>query len=268
MVSAPEQTLQHFNQAADLYEKSAGGCTRELADRSIDLLPEILPDSVVLDNACGSGVVTLEALRREPSVRIHAVDYAPKMVEMVRSRFADSPNVTCDEMAGEFLTFPDDTFTHSITSLGIQFFTDPVKGAHQIFRTLKSGGTAVVTTWEELGYLPAMHKSQLTVRPNDTPFKVPIPEVWFQQTHVEKTMRDAGFKDVKIVIAEVYFTVESLPILFDTFVPWLADWSEAEKAQMKSLLVGNALEIAVRIRRDGQELLGIPMKAIVAVCKK
>ncbi|KAF2186088.1 S-adenosyl-L-methionine-dependent methyltransferase, partial [Zopfia rhizophila CBS 207.26] len=139
-----EHALGHFEQAADLYDKTTGGSTRDVAIRALDLLPAVAPDSIVLDNACGTGVVTSEVLRREPTARVHAVDFAANMVEMARARFSGKSNVACAQMAGEALTFADCTFTHSITNFALHLFGDASKGAEHIYRTLKPGGAAVV----------------------------------------------------------------------------------------------------------------------------
>ena len=65
-VSAPPKTaLEQFNLEALHYEGFVAGCTREVAEQVVsDLLPGINPDSVILDNACGTGIV-IDVLLKE-----------------------------------------------------------------------------------------------------------------------------------------------------------------------------------------------------------
>ncbi|KAF2185791.1 S-adenosyl-L-methionine-dependent methyltransferase [Zopfia rhizophila CBS 207.26] len=251
-----EHALGHFEQAADLYDKTTGGSTRDVAIRALDLLPAVAPDSIVLDNACGTGVVTSEVLRREPTARVHAVDFAANMQRRLRPDGRRGPHVA------------DCTFTHSITNFALHLFGDASKGAEHIYRTLKPGGAAVVTTWEELGYIPPLQKAQLGVRPGSTPFRIPIPDVWFQAEHLEETMKDGGFEDVEVVPMEVYYAIDSLPALYESFRHFFTGLTEEQISQMEKLFMGNARADGVIFQQDGQELLGLRMKAHVAVCKK
>jgi ubiquinone/menaquinone biosynthesis C-methylase UbiE len=49
------------------------------------------------------------------------------------------------------LTFPDEMFTHSFTNFAIFSLPDneAARAASHIYRTLKPGGTAAITTWAE-----------------------------------------------------------------------------------------------------------------------
>ena len=95
-------------------------------------------------------------------------------------------------MPGEKLGFPDDHFTHSITNQGIMFFKDGEQGAREIQRTLKSGGTAVVTTWKQLGYMGLVQQALKIVTPEAPPFQIPISQSWSQAAFLEKTLQEAG----------------------------------------------------------------------------
>src|SRR5690606_8037008 len=119
------------------------------------------PDAHLLDNACGPGIVTEEIAKRCATKgaafpTVSAVDAAQKMVDLGRKRFEGTEHaakVTFQQMPGEELDFPDGTFSHSVTNLGILFFADGDAGAREIYRTLKPGGVAVVTSWAGLSYL-------------------------------------------------------------------------------------------------------------------
>ncbi|OBR06380.1 Methyltransferase type 11 [Colletotrichum higginsianum IMI 349063] len=268
--------LAHFDDSAQSYEKNTGGCTRELAERILPFLDDVTADSVVLDNACGSGIVTDVLLRHfsaAPPPRIFATDGAPKMVELVRGRFSGDEGVTAAVMPGEALDVADATFTHSVTSLGLMFFADPAKGAAEIYRTLKPGGTAVVTGWEELGYVPIVREVQREIRPADEPFSYPIGADWFDPAHTERVMRAAGFEDVEMRSELVYWadkTAEEVVSFIAEMFGSIAfkDWDDAEKKRAEGVLTQVVKGSTVDIERDGAKWVGIKMKAIVAVCRK
>ncbi|PQE29712.1 zinc cadmium resistance protein [Rutstroemia sp. NJR-2017a WRK4] len=136
----PITPLDYFNLSAKTYEDGTGGCTRGLAQHCLPLLPPLTPDSIVLDNACGSGIVTDLILHvTGPKIRltIHTVDGPPNMVEIATERFVAVEIVRVTLMLAEELKFPNDTFTCSITNLGLPFFNNSDQGAKEIFRTLK-----------------------------------------------------------------------------------------------------------------------------------
>ncbi|KAF2249931.1 hypothetical protein BU26DRAFT_518433 [Trematosphaeria pertusa] len=83
----PKTALEAFNAKAESYEASTGGCTRELARHLLEISPPFTASSVVLDNACGTGIVAQEILLHASSASqtpplIHAVDGAPRMIEV------------------------------------------------------------------------------------------------------------------------------------------------------------------------------------------
>jgi ubiquinone/menaquinone biosynthesis C-methylase UbiE len=59
--------------------------------------------------------------------------------------------VQSEVMDAQELKYPDDKFTHSFTNFALMAIPDPAKAAKQIYRTLKPGGTAALTTWKQLG---------------------------------------------------------------------------------------------------------------------
>ncbi|KAF5717574.1 ubiquinone menaquinone biosynthesis methyltransferase ubiE [Fusarium mundagurra] len=140
MSSAPKLTpTEYFNKTAEKYEAATGGATRELAHHAISSIAALKPltsESKILDNVCGTGIVTDSILKSGIQPEIHAVDVAENMIRIARERFSSHPNVHTAVMRGEELSFPDDIFTHSITNLGLMYFTDASKGAREIARTL------------------------------------------------------------------------------------------------------------------------------------
>jgi ubiquinone/menaquinone biosynthesis C-methylase UbiE len=141
-----------------MYDRMASGCTRTVAQQFLpDLSPPITSSSYILDNACGTGLVTRLIKSQQPSVRIKCADLAPGVLDVVKAHIAENK---WDDVDTEVLdvrdlkTLGDETFTHVITNFGLSPTPDdldgPMKAAAEIFRVLKKGGVCVVTTWASI----------------------------------------------------------------------------------------------------------------------
>jgi ubiquinone/menaquinone biosynthesis C-methylase UbiE len=277
---------KQFEATAAQYDKVTGGCTRDVA-RQLLALPQLLSSSpcsildagaaVILDSACGTGIVAEEILALQPNARIMAVDAGPNMVQMAESKpsLAAAPNVTFGVMPGEKLDFPDSTFTHSITNLGILFYKSAADGARELYRTLKPGGVAVVTSWSSIGYLEAIQATQEDARPHDEPFKLPVSEEWLKPSHVERVMKEnGGFPHVEMLTRKAHFGAATKDELVDIMIAFLKgilwsslpeDGQEAFKEAVRRHFPSRAVPYTMI---DGRPGFGYPLEAIVAVCRK
>lgn len=77
-----------FDRTSDIYERMTGGCTREVAKFILTLDLQVNSSSVVLDNACGTGIITEEILKQYPYTKpkLFAADLAPSMIESSAQR--------------------------------------------------------------------------------------------------------------------------------------------------------------------------------------
>ncbi|KAG9255682.1 S-adenosyl-L-methionine-dependent methyltransferase [Emericellopsis atlantica] len=277
--SQPMDGAATFNQMAADYDALIGGATRALFQHVLTLMNTIKPmdsSSVVLDNACGTCVVTAEILAQAPDVRLHAVDVAPNMVQLAKAKFGDRDNVRLAVMPGEQLDFPDDTFTHSVTNLGILFFESPAKGAREIYRTLQPGGVAAVTSWARLGnFEDAINPAQRAARPNEPVLhRLPIKPEWFDAEHAGQVMRDAGFEDVRVSTKQVRYGAATREALVSVIVrsgrqTFLKDYTEGElKVYEEALDQAMETKGARYTMPDGQPGWGVTMDGIVVVCCK
>lgn len=288
--------IDRFNSVAYTYESSTGDCTRELA-RAILSHPRVAqagaPGTVVLDNACGTAIVAEEIIYQHrndevsetvaPAV-IYAVDPAPNMVAIAQGKLEimtgseaqnRAPiNFMTKVMAGERLEFDDNTFTHSITNLGILFFQDGMTGATELRRTLVPGGVAVVTSWQDLGYFDTVFKpAHSEMRPRDPPLNLPISADWFSASYLKLLLECAGFHDVQVSTRKVHHGAQTLEKLVDSLMGtscavW-KNWSDADVRKFRGHVREMATPLAERyIMPDGNPGFGIPMKASVAVCFK
>ncbi|KAI1038587.1 hypothetical protein LB505_007570 [Fusarium chuoi] len=181
MSFAPELTrTEQFNKTVEMHEATTGAATRELANHAISSIAVQNPmpsESKILDSAWGTGIVTDIILKTGIKPEIHAVDVAENMVSITREQSSAYTNVQTTVMTGKELSFPDDTFTHSITNLGLMCFTDAGKGAREIARPLHPDGRAVVTCWTVMGHIKIIQEVQAQIRPDETPSKPPVPDI-------------------------------------------------------------------------------------------
>lgn len=127
---------------------------RQLAPARAALLTAaaLVPGQHVLDAACGTGLVTLEAARVVGSHgRVVGIDLAGQMVAAVRQRseLLGLSNVTAARMDAERLELPDASFDVALCALGLMYMPDPRLAVRQMRRVLRPEGRLVMATWGE-----------------------------------------------------------------------------------------------------------------------
>lgn len=283
MTSAPQPGTAGaaFNKSSDVYERMTGGCTREVAKFLLMLSPKVDSSSVILDNACGTGIMTEEILSRSPDAhpKVFAADIAPAMIANFKDKATrkgwmnedgreHEQTLVMSVISAEELPYPDNTFTHSYTNLGFPFFQDSAKAASHVHRTLRPGGVAFVSTWNMLGYLPPIHKAQRAVRPNDPVWEPPMPKIWCTKEKLEAVLQAGGFQagDIQIQAKSVRYGGENLEDFLDIMTSAFGgyvtkDWSESEKTQW-------AKELRESLTKEERDKAGVEMVAWVAVARK
>lgn len=210
--------FNHGPSASDFartYNARTGGCNLHLATHLISLVKHHFPPLSattiasplrILDNACGPLVLTTALLddddvRACAGVEIDAVDVNAAFVannQLLIDAMEIRPGVKVATavMDGMDLGFPDSTFDVSFTSLAIFAFPDPVLGARELYRTLKPGGVAALTTWKRVGWLPLLHEVERLVRPGGEVTGFPFLEPWTVAGKLASTLREGGFEHV------------------------------------------------------------------------
>jgi ubiquinone/menaquinone biosynthesis C-methylase UbiE len=136
------------------YERMLGNCTRILAAQMILTVdPPITSSSYILDNSCGPGIVSEQIKLLHPDTKIMAADLAPEMIDQVQQAIKAND---WSSMQTEILDIrdlsilKDDSFTYVITNFGLPFPADLGSGpkiTKEMFRILKMGGVALISTW-------------------------------------------------------------------------------------------------------------------------
>ncbi|MFM2244087.1 MAG: hypothetical protein RL071_161 [Pseudomonadota bacterium] len=130
------EVLAHFTARAAHYDRSSAWCTDdELGARTV-ALADAAPDHVLLDVACGTGLV---ARRFKGQVaQVIGVDLTPAMYAQAAphlDQFLAGP--------GEALPLPDQSVDRVTCRQGVQFMDDAAAAA-EMFRVLRPGGKVLL----------------------------------------------------------------------------------------------------------------------------
>lgn len=198
---------------ANLYSSLVKNTTLDVASHAFDLLGPVDPGAVVHDNGCGCLEATRALLSKTwgKDITIEATDVDPAMLERARE-IAQSEkwsNVHVSSVPAEQLSFPDGHFSQSISNILI-FMTrnDGLDSAKEIFRTLKPGGRAAVTTWATMPHGKAVDEVHHALRGDDAEIMFAMPERWWTASHLESVMRQGGFDKTEVKTCEVELRIE------------------------------------------------------------
>lgn len=145
-MSAPTlDTPQNWSAAADAYsERVAPRLTQPFADALAECLaPD--PAARMLEVGAGSGALTQVLASRAGSLL--AIDFAPRMIEILKERMAGAAHVTCEVMDGQSLPLEDDSFDCAAAAFALMLFADRAAGFSELNRVVKPGGRVMVANW-------------------------------------------------------------------------------------------------------------------------
>lgn len=99
-------------------------------------------ESFLLDVACGTGDVAIEA-KRQGVQKIVGADFSHNMLSLFnkKSKWIIGSNV---QMVAEQMPFRDNTFTNITVAFGVRNFYDIQQGFNSFYRVLKPGGKATI----------------------------------------------------------------------------------------------------------------------------
>jgi SAM-dependent methyltransferase len=151
------------------------------------------PGSRVVDIACGPG--TLAALAGRAGHAVDAIDFSPRMIELLRARAL--ANVTAHVGDGQALPFADGAHGAAFSMFGLIFFPDRAKGLAEMRRVLAPGARAVVSSWQPADQVPALAAVFRTLR-EQLPQLPPPAEMPFGTVDACRTELETTFCDVEV----------------------------------------------------------------------
>ncbi len=199
-----------WDRVADGYETSARPVFAEFADAAMHIA-NVQPGQSVADIACGPG--TLTSLLAERGARVCAIDFSPRMLRILETNLArdDTDGVSIHHGDGQALPFAEDQFDAAFSLFGLMFFPDRPKGYAEMFRTLRKGGTACVSSWARLSLCPLFDVMAQTMTRLDPSRRPPTYDIGSLENPdvLAAEMRAAGFVDVTVHRAEREFGFSS-----------------------------------------------------------
>ncbi|KAH8926941.1 S-adenosyl-L-methionine-dependent methyltransferase [Atractiella rhizophila] len=239
--SKPE-VAQQFRKFEGL---TASAGVRLLEQSGILSLPLPSPENLkILDNACGTGVITAAIKNEEvfKDVEVTAADISEPMITIVKQRIEEEgwSKVQTAILDVMDLELPSDHFSHTITNFCISTVPHPMKALQETIRVTKPGGIIGFTTWNHIGWFPPV-KEAVSRLPGSLPLADPnINWIktgdWHSTEWVANLLRSPPFslEDVdvqffpcmmKVDSAHAYVYENTMILNFITM-----QWSEEQKA--------------------------------------
>ncbi|KAI5481334.1 COQ5 family methyltransferase [Pseudohyphozyma bogoriensis] len=133
------------------------------------LLPCPPENTVLLDNACGAGIVTFNLLKELEApyegLKVVAGDLENNMVAAVQARVKEhgwEKAVEAKVLDAQSLNVPDGCLTHNLMNFGPQLIIDAEKAMQESYRTLASSGIMGFTAWLVPGWAASVRLRTLT----------------------------------------------------------------------------------------------------------
>ncbi len=184
-----ENRREFFNKSAHTWDKTFSNT--KLTDFLTELLPKfgIVAGQKVLDIGTGTGILIpflLDAVGSNGHVT--AVDFAEKMVEICKTKYANHPNLTVMVQNAENLQFPKKSF-EVVTCFGLfPHLENKELALNQINCVLKPGGKLVIAHALSSHEIEHHHRNVPVVSHDVLP----------TAQEMCKMLRQAGFENIEI----------------------------------------------------------------------
>jgi SAM-dependent methyltransferase len=173
-------------------------------------------NSTIHDNGCGVGTATEAILTTSdfppPRYQFECTDIDHKMLQTFEeeARASHYP-ANIHQMNSDNLKFPDNHFDISFTHFVVPYlFGNTTDTARHLYRTLRPGGRAVVTTWAYLPHDGPVSRATFETRGMGSARPAAVEPAWSSPPKIVEFFRDGGFDTEKCTQAShrVTFNIE------------------------------------------------------------
>jgi SAM-dependent methyltransferase len=164
----------------------------------------------ILDVATGPGTLALIAAK-DHGAQVSAIDFSPAMIANLQQRAEQARIAPIDARVGDGQTLPfsDDTYDGAFSMFGLMFFSDRAAGFRELWRVLRHGRRAVVSSWAPLDGAFALVMDGIRAMLPDLPFgdgKGPLSD----SAEFTREMTAAGFRNAMVHTVTHPLTIPSL----------------------------------------------------------
>ncbi|KAJ5805104.1 hypothetical protein N7474_010991 [Penicillium riverlandense] len=241
-------------------ERITGTFARSLVDQSRILTESsTAPDRplVVLDNACGTGVVSSilhhgldEQARKQWTLTCG--DISELMLKYTRARAEEEGwlNVEVKSVDAQDTGLPSGQFTHMFTAFAFMALPQSQAALDESLRILQPGGTIAFSTWIEPGWVSVMNNAIATM-PGNLPFPTAKEFLstigdgqWDSVLWIESQLQQRGFTDINVKADTEHIpltnkemlesTMMMFPVIAQNF--WTAEQREQHQAKVRPAL--------------------------------
>ncbi|KAI1766739.1 S-adenosyl-L-methionine-dependent methyltransferase [Hypoxylon sp. FL1150] len=211
----PKQALSPTPQ---LYDELVSDSMENLARASIGFV-SIADGSVINDNGCGTGaasaaIVSSIADKSIQKITIKGTDVNEGALQIYRHNAADGAwPAEATNMDSGALAYDDGTFDTAIGNALLFVLPDDGVGAvKEMYRTLKTGGKAILNSWAYVPNMPVLEAAAKATRPPETPLPRAGMEKWSQSEFLRSVVEKGGFRKDGIAVhtVDVYVTTAEL----------------------------------------------------------
>lgn len=251
-----------WQQAAGAYADTFAGATRPFIEPLLDAA-RVTQATMLLDVACGPGLVPSRALARGATVR--GLDFSSAMLAVARER---EPSIQFDEGDAESLPYGDSAFDVVASNFGMHHMPRPGRALREAYRVLRAGGSVAFSFWAA----PAENISWKLVfdaveRHGDREAaQAPAPGGGFNTTaQCIDALREAGFVNCTTRLVRATWSHGDAAALVAALRAGTARMAAMLQAQHPEALRAITADIAENAERhrDGDRL-AVPIAAVIA----
>lgn len=143
---------QVISSAAEVYDEFFLPALFAAWPRELITAARIEPGMRIVDVACGTGVLAIEAAdATQPGGSVVGVDLNPGMLAVARGK---APDIDWREAPAEALPFDSGEFDAVLSQFGLMFFHDRAAAIREMWRVLRPGGRLAIAVWDSLENTP------------------------------------------------------------------------------------------------------------------
>ncbi len=148
------------------------------------------PASLLLDVGGGTGGIIPYLLQAVgPEGRIWSIDFAEKMIEIEKKKFASEPRVSFELASVESLPFAHEFFDHVVCFGSFPHFEDKEQALREMHRVLRKEGTLIIAHALSSEEIRAHHQGASPVSRDFLP----------EETEMKKMLANAGFHVAQLI---------------------------------------------------------------------